>query len=578
MIPRRSTTVLALLALLALLVGAAALVLKATVLQRPAGGLAAISLPPGQSAAGLLADQQTGQVLVFTAAAGSGSSALGWGPVTVIPVFGSRPNASGQVAQVSVSAPNTFGQNPGSGSAPTPGGVDLFAPGSATLRLLANGVYAPSLAVVDDTASRLVLADQAGGDLTVVDMASGRRLQSFPLGATPVAVTADTWTGRVFVASFDETMDVVDTRGGAPVRVVSTRPPPLPGAIPIAGATVAAVLDGPRGHVLVLDFSTPHTPGGVVVLDSRDGHMLRTIAVGPAPRALVVDEARAHAFVVRATGIDMLDTRRLTLLRTTPISHFAPSVPRYLAALASYSSSRVAVTTLLDERLGRLFVATGSGTVYVVDTASGRLMNTLQLTGFAAPGRFGLPGFAPIPLALLADDRTGRLIVLGYNGATMVDARNGAVTGSFNVGNMGGTGANTSPAFLGATSLATPGVAVDPRTGQLLVTSQGPSHAVSLPGSSVPVQVFDGPGSVDVLDGRNGALIRALPAGLTPGAIAVDERGGRAFVLDEGGAVMASDPWAWLPGWLRGRVPFLPPANPPPRVVPPGIDIVDLPR
>jgi len=578
MIPRRSIRVLA---LLAILVGAAALVLRATTPQRPSAGPSTIALPPGQSPAGLLVDQQTGRVLVFTAAAGSASSPPGWGPTVLIPVSASGPNTPGQVSQVSMSAPNTFGQNPGSGSAPTPGGVDLFTPGSAALRHVTDGVYAPSLAAVDGSASRLVLADQAGGGLTVVDTASGRRVQALPLSATPVAVTADVRTGRVFVATSDEAMDVVDTRGDAPVRVVSTRPLPPPGAIPIAGATVAAVLDGPRGHVLVLDFSTPNTPGGVVVLGARDGHMLRTIVVGQAPRALVVDEARAHAFVVRDTGIDMLDTRRLTLLHTTPvtISGLVPRNLRYLATLAGYSGAGVAVTTLLDERLGRLFVATGGGTVYVMDTTSGQLVNTLQLTGFTSLGRLG---FAPIPMALLADDRTGRLIVLGYNrlalgynSATIVDARNGAVVGSFNAG---GTGTNTSPAFAGTAAPAIPGVAVDPRTGHLLVTSEGPSHSVSLPGSATAVQLFDGPGAVSVLDGRNGALIRTLPVGLTPGAIAVDGRTGRAFVLDNGGAVTANDPWAWLPGWLRGQLPFLPGPNPPPRIVPSGIDIVDVPR
>lgn len=572
MIPRRSIRVLASLALAALLVGAAALVLRATAPQRPSGGPPMLALPPGQSPAGLLVDQQTGRVLVFTTAAGSASSTPGWGPVVIMPVSASGPNASAQVAQVSVSAPNTFGQNPGSGSAPTPGGLDLFAPGSAALQHIDDGMYAPSLAAVDGPASRLVLADQAGGGLTVVDTASGQRTGTFPLSATPVAVTADVRTGRVFVATSDETMDVVDTRGDAPVRVVSTRPLPPPGAIPIAGATVAAVLDGPRGHVLVLDFSTPNTPGGVVVLDARDGHMSRTITVGQAPRALVVDEARAHAFVVRDTGIDMLDTRRLTLLRTTPITGFVPRSP---ATFPGYSGAEVAVTTLLDERLGRLFVATGGGAVYVVDTANGRLVNTLQLTGFTAPGR--MFGFAPIPAALLADDRTGRLIVLGYNSATIVDARNGAVAGSLNAGGAGG-GANTSPSFAGAAAPAIPGVAVDPRNGHLLVTSQGPSHYISLPGSPTTVQVFDGPGTVSVLDGRNGALIGALPVGLTPGAIAIDGRTGRAFVLDNGGSALASDPWAWLPGWLRDRLPFLPTSNPPPRVVPPGIDVVDLPR
>ncbi len=63
------------------------------------------------------------------------------------------------------------------------------------------------------------------------------------------------------------------------------------------------------------------------------------------------------------------------------------------------------------------------------------------------------------------------------------------------------------------------------------------------------VVVSNGPGLVSILDGRSGALIGALPVGLTPGTIAIDRRTGRALVLDNGGAVAVSDPW---PGYPAG--------------------------
>ncbi len=537
MMLRRLAAVLGLLAVIV------ALVVGVAVAHRADDAPATTTILAGHAPSGALVDGRTGRAFIFTNASSSNGD-----------VWVSRPLVAGSSATkhvyISVVPPG------GASSSPDGGTVYMLAPGSSTPQRLTGGHFSPALALVDGPANRLVLA---GDSLAIVDTASAHGIGTLPLSATPVAVVAGTRPGRVFVATSDETVDVVDDQGGTLIRAVSTRPPPLAAAIPIAGTTLAAVPDRPRGHILVLDYSTEYTAGSVIVLDARDGHVLRTVTVGQAPRALAVDEARAHAFVIGSAGIDMLDTRRLALLRTSQL------VPPILPG--SFDPHR-AVTTLVDERTGRLFAAADNGTVYVVDTVSGRLVNTVQLV---TPGRFQFDMTAP---PLLADDRTGRVIVPGYDGVTLMDARSGAVTGSFS------TAGTANPLLAGIDEPSRLGVAVDPRTGRLLVTSQGPSHDAATKGrvGYMQMQVFDGPGAVSVLDGRNGALIRALPVGLTPGAIAVDGPSGRALVLDNGGAVTASDPWAWLPGWLRGRLPFLPRPNPPPRVVPPGVDIVDLPR
>jgi len=49
--------------------------------------------------------------------------------------------------------------------------------------------------------------------------------------------------------------------------------------------------------------------------------------------------------------------------------------------------------------------------------------------------------------------------------------------------------------------------------------------------------------------------------------MAVDERTGHVFVLNGPRTVPVPDPWAWLPAWLRRRLPFLPPAGRQNRVV-----------
>jgi hypothetical protein len=47
--------------------------------------------------------------------------------------------------------------------------------------------------------------------------------------------------------------------------------------------------------------------------------------------------------------------------------------------------------------------------------------------------------------------------------------------------------------------------------------------------------------------------------GVAANGMAVDERDGRVFVINGPSSVTLPDPWAWLPVWLRRRVPFLPP-------------------
>jgi YVTN family beta-propeller protein len=69
-----------------------------------------------------------------------------------------------------------------------------------------------------------------------------------------------------------------------------------------------------------------------------------------------------------------------------------------------------------------------------------------------------------------------------------------------------------------------------------------------------------GSGSVSVLDARSGRLLRTIPVGVAPSAIAVDERAGRAFILNSGGTWEdkgGPDTWRWVPAWIRHHLPFL---------------------
>lgn len=108
---------------------------------------------------------------------------------------------------------------------------------------------------------------------------------------------------------------------------------------------------------------------------------------------------------------------------------------------------------------------------------------------------------------------------------------------------------------------------MDARTGHLLIAHAGPERSDG---------AFMGNGHVDVRDGRTGRLLRTITVGVAPGALAVDTRTGRLFVVNEGGNVPAVDAWSWLPAWLRRRLPLFPPSPAPTRQVPGSVSMIAL--
>ena len=133
---------------------------------------------------------------------------------------------------------------------------------------------------------------------------------------------------------------------------------------------------------------------------------------------------------------------------------------------------------------------------------------------------------------------------------------------------------------------------VGARPGSVLVLdahSGAVVHTVALRDDSVPVVVDERAGRVvalirgwpgtishvSILDARTGALLRTLPVGVAANGMAVDERKGHVFVINGPGFVILPDRWAWLPAWLRRRLPFLPPPGRHSRPVPGGVTMID---
>src|SRR5919201_1124740 len=275
---------------------------------------------------------------------------------------------------------------------------------------------------------------------------------------------------------------------------------------------------------------------GMLVRSASAGSMVRTIAVGRNPVAVAVDERTGHVFVAkndlglqdqlslalnccpRGQGsVTVLDARRGAIQRTVRVG---------LSPLA------IAV----DERVGRAFVVsygsdTRTGRLSVLDTRTGTVVRTVTV---------GL-----LPQGVAVDERTGRVFVAGEDSSglgdvSVLDVMSGRLVRSVTVG------------------MLPTAVAVDARSGRVFVANKGP-----VDGNLVPLSN----GTVTVLDARSGAVLRTIGVGTYPTALAVDERAGRAFVVNASGTtVRTSQGWCERAvQWLQpARLPWLPrPATPP---------------
>jgi len=226
----------------------------------------------------------------------------------------------------------------------------------------------------------------------------------------------------------------------------------------------------------------------------------------------VVDDQSGRVFVSSpyADSVSMLDATSGRLLRTVGGTHPGPMA--------------------VDARAGRVFVLNGggggtpNGMVSILDSVTGRVVGNTPV------GRMS----AGTPVTPVVDTRTGRVFVANDGGGTgsvsVLDARSGALLRTVTVG--------PHPFVM----------AVDGRSGRVFVTSLGAMDAAGL---------LTGPGSVSVLDAQSGMLLRTVPVGVEPAVVAVDERAGRAFVVNVAGdshdALAAAR--SLVPGLLRPAPP-----------------------
>jgi YVTN family beta-propeller protein len=438
-------------------------------------------------------------------------------------------------------------------------------------------------------------------------------VSTVPVGSTPVSLAVDARTGRAFVVNNgDNSVSVIDSDRGRLLRTIGVGPGPT-----------AVVVDEPGRRVLVTNADTrvsqqtaqigilyfmggSRYSGGYMgtdtrrlsVLEAMSGHLVQEIPAHVSPLGAVVARHSGHLFVTTAqVGLFSSGTGGVLKVvrgQVAPLA-MAPGMP--LAVAVDERANRVIVvgdadggtvsvldatsgrlvhrgvigmvlighSLAVDEATGRAFVSTANlaadkGSVYVFDSHSGRPLHTIVLP--------------TMPVGMTVDERTGHVFVstmgpaalipsgpgfgrqaipvsTGHGSVVMLDARRGSVIRSVPVGI--GPGA----------------MAVDARRHHLLVTNVGAMDSAGNP---------LGPGRVSVLDTRSGAVLRTVPVGLAPGDVAVDERAGRAFVLNLGGTVHVTDAWAWLPSWLRRRLPFVPRQAPGARTVGGSVTVLDTTR
>jgi len=174
------------------------------------------------------------------------------------------------------------------------GAVMIDAATGAVLRRLSGGVgvgWGGALgawgAALDERTDRLFVANRAGNSFSVVDAASGQVLRTVALGALPLQVASDPARRRVLVLT---------SPGG---RGFFTSP-------------------GGRGF-----FSAPDTT--LVVLDARDGAVLRTIPLGQPAYLLAVDGLTGH-LVMGASSIQPVPTDSWSWLPSAVRSRI-PAIP-----------------------------------------------------------------------------------------------------------------------------------------------------------------------------------------------------------------------------------------------------------
>jgi len=386
------------------------------------------------------------------------------------------------------------------------------------------------------------------------------------VGGTPRVLALSAGTNHLFVAAEGTPYKLSRSPRRSSISMLDTRTSALLRTWPLAPAVdhiVDVASDDRAGRILIAAEDTPHqdadvgalvTSGRLLVIDARTGGLLREFLfpLGLDQSRLAVDERTHHVVAVTTTrvwppvkSVVTIDDRTGTVVHTATL----PNESAYAA--------RVLQTAAVDERAGLAFLclAGTEGTVVmsVVDTHTGSIMRTIPT------------GMHDVQVAVdanrnhlfLSGVRRGQSQnALGESHVEMWSTRTQSVLATA-IAARGSRAlqivvdAPTARVFVSSPSwfsLRTPAApqgnvlvldggsgrllrtirgwsgyiaALDARTGRLVVTT-GRSNTTGQP---------LGQGTVDVLDGRTGDMLRRIPlANWAPNQAVLDGQTGRLFL------------------------------------------------
>jgi len=322
-------------------------------------------------------------------------------------------------------------------------------------------------------------------------------------------------------------------------------------------APLAMVMDARRGRVFVADNAA------VSMLDARSGRVLRTIPnVAADPQGLAVDGESGYLIVAAQGSISVIDTQRGATLHTVPVGQ-----PR---------------STLFVAVAGRtvLVASKRDHTVTSIDAPTGKLLRRVIIDADPSPTHD--------LTSLVLEKRTGRAFVgIAAGRIGVLDLRHGFRVRTVKVAASSGFG--SAPFVVAAAEQARQVVVANGLTGvvSLLDGASGRIVKVVYVGSWPYASAVDerrgrafvldmaSRGAVRVLDLQRGAVAHSLYLHGLPYAIAVDEPTGHVFIADSGGTESLPDPWQGVRHWL----PFWPiPVPTGTRAIPPTVTLLDAPR
>ena len=346
-----------------------------------------------------------------------------------------------------------------------------------------------------------------------------------------VTLAVNAVTRRAFVAGSGGRVCVLDLDSGALLHTVAVE---SSSGVPDVSVSVHVLADARSGHVFV-----SISDGGLSLLDARSGRPLATLSPAQGPGALALDKPGGRLFVRAGDGnvsgwVGAFDARSGQPLAINPVPIEVDASTGGLA---------------LDGQHGRGFAADDAGGVAQFDTRTGNVLHDTHgspnpFTDLAVDTRAGLVFAVGDDTGNVSvfDARTDALLptvpLLTLPTAIAVDTRTGRAFASDAGGTVSVIDTRRLSALRDVTVGASPLMALDARRGRVLVASAS---------------------GLRLLDTRSGALVGIYQRAWSPLAVVVDERTGRALVVNAVPAAHPSDPWAWLPRPLRRLLPFIPP-------------------